>query len=90
MTSSAPPRPLTAPERVPARVYLVLLAGIIAISFASIFIRYAQAEGVPSLVIAAGRLSVAALVIMPVVLSRHRQEIAGLGRREWLLITISG
>lgn len=90
MTSSAPQRPLTSPDRVPTQVYFVLLAGIIAISFASIFIRYAQAEGVPSLVIAAGRLSVASLVIMPVVLSRHRREIAALGRREWILIGVSG
>ncbi|MCC6612686.1 MAG: DMT family transporter [Anaerolineae bacterium] len=88
MTSSAPPVPSS--DRVPTQVYLVLLAGIIAVSFASIFIRYAQAEGVPSLVIAVGRLSVAALVVTPVVLSRHRAEIAGLGRREWLLIGISG
>lgn len=90
MTSAAPPHPSASPEPVPARVYFALLVGIIAVSFASIFIRYAQAEGVPSLVIAVGRLSVASLVVMPVVLSRHRREIAALGRREWLLIGISG
>lgn len=80
----------TKPTHVPTQVWLVLLAGIAAVSFASIFIRYAQAEGIPSLVIAAGRLVVAALVLLPVIVARHRADIARLARRDWLLMGVAG
>mgnify|MGYP005836020711 CR=1 FL=1 len=68
----------------------MLLAGIAAVSFASIFIRYAQNEGVPSLVIAAGRLIVASAILLPVVLSRHQQDIRHLKPRDWMFILIAG
>lgn len=58
-----------------------IFAGIIAVSTASIFIRFAQ-EHAPSLVIAAFRLTIAALVLSPVVLARHRKELVGLSSRE--------
>lgn len=64
--------------------------GLLAVSAASIFIRYAQAEGVPSLVIAAWRLSLATLILAPVVLARHRPALAGLSRRDWALVGASG
>ncbi len=71
-------------------MYLILLAGIAAVSLASIFIRFAQEANVPSLVIAAGRLVVAALVLAPFTLVRHRDEIARLSGRDWGLIGVSG
>ena len=65
---------------------LALALGILAVSTAAIFIRYAQAEA-PSLVIAAYRLSLAALLIAPFALSRRRAELAALGRRDlWLAL----
>lgn len=88
--ASSPPRPLAAPTRVPPQVWLVLMAGIAAVSFASIFIRFAQNADVPSLVIAAGRLTIAALILTPVTWLRHRDEIRRLTRRDWLLIGVSG
>lgn len=90
MTQASPTSLPTKPTHVPSQVWLVLLAGIAAVSFASIFIRYAQAEGVPSLVIAAGRLLVASLVLLPVIVMRHLADIARLVGRDWVLICISG
>lgn len=58
--------------------YVILLIGVLAASTASIFIRYAQADGVPSLVIAAGRLTLATLILTPPTLRRHHAELRGL------------
>ena len=63
---------------------------ILAVSTASIFIRYAQAEGMASLAIAALRLDIATLVLAPIVILRCRQELAGLVAKEWILAGASG
>lgn len=67
----------------------VLLAGILAVSAASIFVRFAQG-GADSLVIAAGRLAIATLALAPVALARHRGALHGLGRRDSLLALAAG
>jgi len=67
----------------------VLLLGVLAVSTASIFIRYAQA-GAPSLTIAAGRLALAALLLAPVALARHRGALARLGARRLGLALLAG
>lgn len=66
-----------------------LLLAILAVSTASIFIRFAQSEA-PSLVIAAVRLTLASLILAPIALLRHRGELASLTRREWMLALVSG
>ncbi|RME06847.1 MAG: DMT family transporter [Anaerolineae bacterium] len=76
-------------SRPPVPPLLAIPFGILAVSTASLFIRYAQAEA-PSLVIAAGRLSIAALVLSPLALTRHRAELNALSRRDWLLALLSG
>ncbi|MCL4507456.1 MAG: DMT family transporter [Chloroflexi bacterium] len=53
-----------------------------AISTASIFVRFAQADGAPSLTIAALRLSFAALALLPLALTRCRAELVALSARE--------
>jgi drug/metabolite transporter (DMT)-like permease len=63
--------------------------GILAVSTASVFIRYAQ-EFAPSLVIAAYRLSFAAITLAPLAFLRHRGELRALGRREIYLAMLSG
>lgn len=73
----------------PVSPYLALALGILAVSTASILIRYAQAE-MPSLVIAAGRLTLATLALAPVALTRHQRELRALDRRAWLLAGLSG
>ena len=70
--------------------YFVLAAGVAIVSTASILIRYAQADGVPSLTIAAGRLLVAALILAPVVWSRRRGELLALAPRDAWLGVLSG
>jgi len=71
-------------------VLAVLAAGVLVVSTASILIRWLQSAGVPSLSIAAWRLALAALLLAPVVLARHRAALARLGAREWLLALIAG
>jgi drug/metabolite transporter (DMT)-like permease len=71
------------------RVAFALLIAILAVSTASIFIRFAQIEA-PSLVIAAVRLTLASFILAPIALLRHRDELASLTRREWMLALASG
>jgi drug/metabolite transporter (DMT)-like permease len=73
----------------PVSPLLVLALGILAVSTASIFIRYAQ-QYAPSLVIAAWRLSLAAIILSPIALINHRKEISSLNRRELGLALLSG
>jgi drug/metabolite transporter (DMT)-like permease len=68
---------------------LVLLAGILAVSTASIFIRYAQ-PATSSLTIAAGRLVFATLALAPFALVRHRTALARLTARELRLAALAG
>ncbi len=69
---------------------LAIPFGILAVSTASIFIRFAQAEGVSSLVIAAWRLTLASAVLAPVTAIRHRGEWRRLPRRDYSLALLSG
>jgi drug/metabolite transporter (DMT)-like permease len=66
-----------------------LLTAILAVSTSSIFIRFAQADA-PSLVIAALRLTCAALLLAPIAWMRHREELVSLTRKELTLGVISG
>lgn len=68
---------------------LAMITAILAVSTSSIFIRFAQEEA-PSLVIAALRLTVAALLLAPIALIRHRQELISLTRKEMLLALVAG
>ena len=82
MTSSPAPRR--------SMLTLGLLAGISAASTAAIFIRFAQHEGAPSIVIAAARLTIASLILAPLALTRYRSDLRCLSRREWVLALLSG
>jgi drug/metabolite transporter (DMT)-like permease len=73
----------------PVSLLLVLAIGILAVSTASIFIRFAN-ESAPSLVIAAWRLSLASLVLAPIAVTRHRAELSSLRRRDVGLALLSG
>lgn len=66
-----------------------LLLGIAAVSTASTLIRLAQGT-VPSLAVAAWRLTLASLALTPVAVWRCRAEWAPLTRREWGLLALSG
>jgi drug/metabolite transporter (DMT)-like permease len=70
--------------------YAVLALAVAVVSTASILIRYAQAEGVPSITIAALRLIFAVLILTPIALPRIRAELPSLSRRDVLLAFASG
>lgn len=83
-------RPVSARAPTAWRPYVVMLIGVIAVSFAAIFIRLAQEESAPSLVLAAARLSVATLVLTPVVLRRHLAELRAVRRGDLFWAIVSG
>jgi len=67
--------------------YLVLAVGVIAVSFAAIFIRIAEA---PPLVIAAWRMCLSAVVIIPAALIHSRSEFTSLSRKDLSLMLLAG
>jgi drug/metabolite transporter (DMT)-like permease len=67
-----------------------ILIAILAVSTASIFIRFAQNDGAPSLVIAALRLTFATLILAPIALFKHREELKRFTRTEVLAGLFSG
>lgn len=69
---------------------LVLTIGVFAISFSSIFIRWAQDEAVPSLVIAAWRTGLAGAILLPIALLKKRDELRALPARGRWLALLSG
>lgn len=72
------------------RVYFVIGVGIVAVSLAAIFIRFAQAEGMSSLLIAAGRLTLSALILTPFALRRHLPDLRAMRGADYLLAAASG
>ncbi len=72
-----------------ALTWTALLGAILAVSTASLLVRRAQPLA-PSLVIAAGRLVIATLVLAPVALTRHRVDLRSLTARELGLAFVAG
>ena len=68
---------------------LALVLGIVAVSSGSIFARFAQTDA-PSLAIAAFRLSLATLFLLPAAWLRYRRELRDLSAREWRWLLLSG
>ncbi len=79
--------PLERPSLSPA---LGIVIGVLAVSTASIFIRFAQQAGVNSLAIAALRLTIAALVLLPFALVRCGDEFRALSKQDALIAAASG
>jgi drug/metabolite transporter (DMT)-like permease len=68
---------------------LVLLLGIFAVASSSLLIRFAQRE-VDSLVIAAYRMALSGLILLPFAIPRYSAELRRLGRAEFWLAALSG
>ena len=66
---------------------LVILLGVVGVSFSAILVRSAQA---PALVLVFSRMLFAAAMLLPVVLLRHRQELKEMRIGEYLLSALSG
>lgn len=69
---------------------LGLVIGVLAVSSASFLIRFAQQAGASSLAIAALRLTIAALALLPFALARCGREFRTLSGRDLLLAATSG
>jgi drug/metabolite transporter (DMT)-like permease len=71
------------------RPYVALVVGVLAASTAAIFVRLAQAESAPSLVLAAARLCVATVILTPIVWRRHRHDVraVSLSDLKWALVS---
>src|SRR5262245_8835572 len=70
--------------------YLVLFGGVLVAASSSIMIRLAQQLGMSSPLIAAGRLSFAALILLPLAIAYAGGELRALRRRDLLLGVVSG
>jgi drug/metabolite transporter (DMT)-like permease len=68
---------------------IVLILGILAVSTASLLIRLAQREA-PSFVIAAGRLTIAALILFPFAMRNLRSDIRTITHKNILLLGVAG
>jgi len=81
------------PEGLPARAvpsrldYPLLALGVVAVSFSAVLIRWADA---PGLSVALWRVTIAAVLVVPPAIVRHRDELLRLTRREVLLAVASG
>lgn len=73
----------------PISAYFVLAVGILAVSSASILIRFAQREA-SSLVIAAYRLTIAACILIPINLRRSNNELRQLSLSQLGWLSASG
>lgn len=74
----------------PVAPLLVLGIGVLAISSGSILVRLAQGLEMPSLVIAAWRMTLAAVILLPLALNRRRDELQRLPGSAWVLAIGSG
>ena len=66
---------------------LIVILGVIGVSFSAIFVKYAT---VPSMVLALYRMGFAAILLLPVVTVKFRDELKQLKRSDWLLCMLSG
>lgn len=67
-----------------------IFIGVAAVSTASIFVRFAQSAGAPSLAIAALRLTFASLALLPFALARCRDEYRALSKHDVGAAVLSG
>lgn len=74
--------------RVPFYVWAFVLAGLLALGFASILVRYTVPE--PGVIVAFWRLAIVVAITTPVLLFRERHAVARLEAADWLRIGFAG
>ena len=72
------------------RAYQALIIAVALGSFSSSFMRLSQESGVPSMVIAAGRLTLAFIVLTPLALRNYGPQIRRLTLRDWIMAGAAG
>lgn len=74
-------------DRLAPRLVALLGLGVVSVAFSSILIRAAEA---PAMSVAFFRNAIAAAILLPIALVRHRDELRSLGPREWGTALLSG
>lgn len=87
--SSSPQDKAPASRQAVINPWLALGIALAAATFAGPFIKLSQEAGLPSPVVAAGRMSLAAVILTPLVLYRYRDDLRNLTRSD-LLWTMAG
>ena len=72
------------------RLVFNLTIGIVAVSCGAVFVRCAQADGMPTIAIAAWRMIFASAVLLPYSFATRRIELCSIPRRELLLMACAG
>lgn len=72
----------------PFNPYIAVVIGVIAVSTSAIFVKLAA--DAPAGIIAFYRLGFAALLMLPTILIKYRDELKAVSRRDWILTSISG
>jgi len=80
---------MSMPRKIAIPPHLGITLGILASSTAAILIRFAQNDA-PSLVIAAYRLSLASIFLLPLLFTRHRSDLKNIHRNHLLLAIVAG
>lgn len=62
--------------------YILLSISMLALSFANVLSRLSQVNGIPSPLIVSGRLLTAGIILTPIVLIYHRDDLKRLSRRD--------
>jgi drug/metabolite transporter (DMT)-like permease len=70
--------------------YLALGLGVLIVSTAALLIRFAIDAGAGPLAVAAGRLTIAALIVAPIALRMRGPELRRLQRRDWAIAAVAG
>ena len=71
----------------PGKIYTILVFGMVCISTGAVFARLAEA---PPLTIAAYRLGIAGLILVPVAIFRSKEEMISLTIKDWALAIFAG
>lgn len=79
-------------RQAPSKLFLpvAVLVAIFAVSTSSIFIRFAQNESTPSIVIAALRVTLATFLLFPMVIIKHRGDLFHIPRRDIFFVILAG
>jgi len=70
--------------------YLALGLGVLIVSTAALLIRFAIDAGAGPLAVAAGRLTIAALIVAPIALMMRGPELRRLQHRDWAIAAVAG
>ena len=70
--------------------FLALAAGVLIVSTAALLIRFAIDAGAGPLAVAAGRLTLAAAVVVPLAMWRRGPELRRLQRQDWGIAAVAG